>query len=511
MSALARLCRLPLILALLIPGQIQAQAPEATKVHFLLIVDTFGGNAKGLGLDLDGQNMERIIKESAAKQKLTDRVALTVFEGEKAAPNEILKYYRSLKSTPNESVVFYYTGHGGFYTDRGHRLTLGKAGVLDRMDLLNAMTRNKPRLACVLTDCCANADLPILAGGAKRTAPNPKNAPRLVGGGNGELFRDLFFRAEGIVNLTAARTGTTAAGDRSKGGSFFTLALTKLLRESPKTFDASRVDWNNFFPALETHTELESFSRFKDKSGQVRVQFHTPEAFLMGKRREPIPAGTPVPNETSTPYSVRDSLTAQDPAYAKSKNGSRHRAYPVQLDGNKFYQIDLHSAHFDTYLYVEDAAGKVVASNDDFENITRSALRFKPSASGAYKLVVSSYSPGETGSFDLSMHERTIINGELTAQDPKDHYCVGAHHKIFPMKLQAGHAYTVQLRSRTLDPYLRIEDSYGNTLALNDDEIANVVLDSKIVFRPVQTDTYYFVVTTFNPGATGAFNLIVEN
>src|SRR5262249_16701341 len=155
--------------------------------------------------------------------------------------------FRKLKVGPNETLVCYYTGHGGFHPEKGHLLAMRnfynvqggkqvKYASVDRKELLGAMGRYNPRGIIVLTDCCASSEMPIRSG-AKIDAPDMKFKGKLQGKGKGEVANDLFFRMRGVVNITAAMTGTPARGDRKKGGSHFTVALEGLLRESPKMFD----------------------------------------------------------------------------------------------------------------------------------------------------------------------------------------------------------------------------------------------------------------------------------
>jgi hypothetical protein len=77
----------------------------------------------------------------------------------------ILAYYENLQTGPTETLVFYYSGHGGYHLSKGHFLAL-HWGKLYRSALLAAMKKQQPRLVVVLTDCCAN-----LAGGARPDEP----------------------------------------------------------------------------------------------------------------------------------------------------------------------------------------------------------------------------------------------------------------------------------------------------------------------------------------------------
>jgi thiol-disulfide isomerase/thioredoxin len=61
---------------------------------------------------------------------------------------------------------------------------------------------------------------------------------------------------------------------------------------------------------------------------------------------------------------------------------------------------------------------------------------------------------------------------------------------------------------KQLDTYLRVENSAGTELAEDDDSAGN--LNSRIVFRPAVEDTYRIIATTFDPGQTGVYKVVVR-
>ena len=143
---------LAIAMALAIPLLAQGQTPtEAARVHFLLAVDTQDRSSKALGLDLDRDNIKKIIHDSMQalgyKEGPLGRYTITVLEGLGMSEKTVLDHYRQLKVGANETLVFYYTGHGGFYPEKGHLLAMrnfynenGKAltkfATVDRKELL---------------------------------------------------------------------------------------------------------------------------------------------------------------------------------------------------------------------------------------------------------------------------------------------------------------------------------------------------------------------------------------
>lgn len=84
---------------------------------------------------------------------------------------------------------------------------------------------------------------------------------------------------------------------------------------------------------------------------------------------------------------------------------SFHKAYTVKLEAGRNYVIELTSTQFDTFLRLEDAAGKELAFNDDGGDGTNSRLRFRPEQSGTYRIIVTSYHTRVIGNYLLKVRE----------------------------------------------------------------------------------------------------------
>lgn len=81
--------------------------------------------------------------------------------------------------------------------------------------------------------------------------------------------------------------------------------------------------------------------------------------------------------------------------------------------------------------------------------------------------------------------------------------------KIYNVKMTGGTTYSIILRSRQFDAYLRLEDAKGGRLAENDDGGPGFGLDSHILFRAPATANYRVIATSLAP-ATGEFTLSVQ-
>jgi hypothetical protein len=79
--------------------------------------------------------------------------------------------------------------------------------------------------------------------------------------------------------------------------------------------------------------------------------------------------------------------------------GRRFDVHSKFLVAGKTYTIKMNSPVFDTLLKVKNNLGQVVAVNDDGGPGLNSQIVFTPAFSGMYQIVATSYSPGKTGHY----------------------------------------------------------------------------------------------------------------
>src|SRR5262249_46341491 len=194
----------------------------------------------------------------------------------------VLAYYKSLKTSPDEALVFFYGGHGAIDPRRGHYLQLQngrRSEGLVRSELRQAMQGQKGGVVVLLTDCCSV--FPRRDGTAliERDAVQPARelAP---------VLRALFFQSRGLVDVTASAPGTPSWGDRKYGG-LFTYTLCGLLGGRPEAVGADRegrLTWKSFFPVLRTATDgqFRRWLREGDRPGAgLGARNQLPHAFAL--------------------------------------------------------------------------------------------------------------------------------------------------------------------------------------------------------------------------------------
>jgi hypothetical protein len=308
-----RICRHPLLalaVLLVLSGGRASAAPELKKVRILLVFDTTS--------DLNDQLVkdEKRIGRLLRANLPAARMEVRTLRGRDATREKILAYYRNLRTSDDEGLVFFYGGHGAMDPRKGHYLQLqnGKrGGELVRSELRKAMEDKKAGLVVILTDCCSN-----MRRVSKRQLNEETQEKVTARGKFHPTLRSLFFQARGTVDITAA-TGTVSWGDDASGG-LFTRSLCKMLTTSPAALGAGKdgaLSWKEFFPRLKRNTET-TFRAWKEEmrkanGGRDEVgarTMQTPQAFALGKQgnnNAQTWAVVSLTNETTRPlrYSVR--------------------------------------------------------------------------------------------------------------------------------------------------------------------------------------------------------------
>ncbi len=80
--------------------------------------------------------------------------------------------------------------------------------------------------------------------------------------------------------------------------------------------------------------------------------------------------------------------------------------FPVKMAVGHVYRIDLNSKAFDAYLYLEkEEGGAILERDDDSGGGLNARIYYSPPENGTYYLRATTFSAGETGSYDLTVWE----------------------------------------------------------------------------------------------------------
>ncbi len=176
--------------------------------------------------------------------------------------------------------------------------------------------------------------------------------------------------------------------------------------------------------------------------------------------------------------------------------------------------IDLRSDDFDPYLLVRTPSGER-EWNDDYEgSASRSLLSLALTEEGTYDVYVTSYKPGETGSYALRIDHQgsalagagpRIERGRLAAGD--DTLRSGEYVDIYDIQGQPGQHAVIDLTSDEFDTYVILKDPAGEQEE-NDD--ADRPGHSRLEVDLTELGSYRVMVTSYEVGETGAYELSIS-
>jgi hypothetical protein len=98
-------------------------------------------------------------------------------------------------------------------------------------------------------------------------------------------------------------------------------------------------------------------------------------------------------------------LMAGYPVKGTLLKGGQHRA-AIGMEAGKTYTIDLKSKVFDSYLFLRDAAGNVIAEDDDSGGGLDARIIFSCLVSGSYQIEATSLNRQGAGAFELEVREQ---------------------------------------------------------------------------------------------------------
>jgi hypothetical protein len=191
---------------------------------------------------------------------------------------------------------------------------------------------------------------------------------------------------------------------------------------------------------------------------------------------------------------------------------------PVTFEGeaDQFVDIEMTSEPGDTYLFLLDPSGQVVAENDDYDGLD-SRIEYQLTESGEYTIIATSFSEDATFLYELSVREgsaptdlRSISvgqtrTGELDSGDPNENRFRGYYEPV-SLDADAGQYLDIEMTSQG-DTYLFLLDPSGQVVAENDDFDG---LNSRIEYETRESGEYTIIATSFSEDATFEYQLSVR-
>ncbi|WP_413677174.1 S8 family serine peptidase [Prochlorococcus marinus] len=193
---------------------------------------------------------------------------------------------------------------------------------------------------------------------------------------------------------------------------------------------------------------------------------------------------------------------------------------PVSLNAGDFYQFDMVGMTLeDTFLYLLDSSGNILASDNDSGTGLNSKMLFEAPFSGNYYLEAAANNRSiNSGTYSLSVNQLTddytsdintlgqIIIGESNNGDLER---VGDH-DWFSVRLMASETYTFDLLGDTLDdPYLSLYkiDMNGDIRLIASDDNSGIDRNSRIIYECHETTDYYLDVGSKDNSLIGNYSI----
>lgn len=222
-----------------------------------------------------------------------------------------------------------------------------------------------------------------------------------------------------------------------------------------------------------------------------------------------------LPTDVSGPTAVRYESGRLEPGDETLTSGEYTDDYTFVGTGGPMI-VDLQSTEFDPYLIVQLPNGEQV-DNDDFEgSLTRSLLVVQSERGAQYRVLVTSFSPGETGAYDLRIHEGSTdsplaegVRHESGQLGPGDEQLrSGEYVKTYTFDGVPGQRIRIDLTSNDFDTYLLVQPPRGDVL--EDDDGGGRIGHSVLEMDLTEPGTYHVYVTSYAPSETGAFQLKMD-
>ena len=203
-------------------------------------------------------------------------------------------------------------------------------------------------------------------------------------------------------------------------------------------------------------------------------------------------------------------------------SGEYFDTYYIQAQAGQTIQAALTSSSFDTYLFLENPNGESAGYNDDYnDSSSESRLVVTADVGGEWQVVVTSYSAGETGAYDLMVAATggtSEANELLPTGDSQTYFGIlgsgdqrlpdGEYYDTYYVQAQSGQRIEASLVSSDFDTYVSILSPSGSSEAYNDD-FEGSSSQSFIELVADESGEWRIMVTSYAGGETGEYSVTI--
>ncbi len=208
----------------------KAETPrtDAPVVHLLAVAASGTRDTVAKKVGDDARNLAALFEESFAAAGKSGQLRTRVVLGTETTASNVRAVIRGLAVRPQDTVVVFFSGHGGLDARGRHILEMVSVEDLSTREVLDAVAAHNPRLSVLLTDVCHNhtgrkgETSPTMPVGTPHDLPRGRVIPWAT-------VEELFFSHRGVVDMTAAEPGRPGRVESRGRGSYFTNALIQVL------------------------------------------------------------------------------------------------------------------------------------------------------------------------------------------------------------------------------------------------------------------------------------------
>ena len=244
------------------------------KLHLVIVADTMDIKLGKICLK-DIKNVEETfdnLVKTLGIQKTVSKIM-----GQQFGVNGVKEAIKNIKLlSPNDIIVFYYTGHGFMSwkerTEKNHwpylKLKSGDVkmqeaydNTINIMEIFDSIKTKGARFNLVISDCCNDALLSSFSFGNRIGKVKSSNMDWSI-----DNCKNLFLKKASIL-ATAADNGQKAAGNLMDG-SYFTKFLSEALRNNLSRTTKSLKNWDNVM--IDAKTVTTQFAKTADCPGGIK-------------------------------------------------------------------------------------------------------------------------------------------------------------------------------------------------------------------------------------------------
>lgn len=238
-------------------------------LHLILVANTLDKKI-GKTCETDKKNVLDLFKEIASYLGIV--FIPTVISDENFSRTTVLEALNKLSPSPNDIVVFYYSGHG--YNSKSNfpnidlryksSLDVGGENAMNMEEIYNYILAKKARLNLVISDCCNNE----ISDATNEIADAPSLRSTSVGWSKINAM-NLFLKVNNSIVMTAASKGQLSAGNINDGGFFTSNFLDNIEKSLGKFTSFDQNNWNFVVTQAKARTidkAASSRCRMPDKS-----------------------------------------------------------------------------------------------------------------------------------------------------------------------------------------------------------------------------------------------------